>query len=178
MTLGLSLTKDALTQAALRLRKLGTTQQVIFFAPVEVHQAISEVSPKIPGHPFDSSDVIRWILQTSAANLEAIFPLFWSNGKSFVHRAQAAIDNPGLLHDLVQKKMFLKVIRNREKLKLLDMYGQKEQSRSDTDLDKNVTETNLKSVYKDLKSLRKLFRDSGSALNASILTVSLNHRIS
>jgi hypothetical protein len=40
LTLGPHLTKDALAQAAMRLRLLGQTQSVTFFSPPEVHQSI------------------------------------------------------------------------------------------------------------------------------------------
>ena len=40
LTLGPHLTKDALVQAAMRLRLLGRTQSVTFFSPPEVHQSI------------------------------------------------------------------------------------------------------------------------------------------
>lgn len=40
LTLGPHLTKDSLVQAAMRLRLLGQSQAVTFFAPTEVHQSI------------------------------------------------------------------------------------------------------------------------------------------
>jgi len=40
LTLGPNLTKDALAQAAMRLRLLGQKQSVTFFSPPEVHQSI------------------------------------------------------------------------------------------------------------------------------------------
>lgn len=170
--MGLSLNKDALTQAALRLRKLGTTQSVVFLAPPEVHQAISKISDKKSGEVLDSSDVVKWILKTSAANLEALFPLFWSNGKSFLKRSQAAITNPGLLHHRPHTKGYLKVIRDVEKLTLFDLYTPKDSDKIDTSVKEYVSEPALEKMYKELDSLRKTFRDSGSVTHASILTVS------
>nr|GFD56382.1 hypothetical protein [Tanacetum cinerariifolium] len=40
LTLGQHLTKDALVQAAMRLRLLGKSQSVTFYSPPEVHQSI------------------------------------------------------------------------------------------------------------------------------------------
>jgi hypothetical protein len=40
VTLGPQLTKDALVQAAMRLRLLGQSQCITFFSPPEVHQSI------------------------------------------------------------------------------------------------------------------------------------------
>lgn len=49
LTLGMSLQKDTLMQSAMRLRQLGTTQSVCFYAPPEVHYSIMDVA-KVPSH--------------------------------------------------------------------------------------------------------------------------------
>lgn len=43
--------------AAMRLRQLGTTQSVVFFAPPEVHQGILDLQGKMNGDAVDSRDV-------------------------------------------------------------------------------------------------------------------------
>jgi hypothetical protein len=41
----------------MRLRQLGTTQSVVFFAPPEVHQSILDLQKKVDGSKVDSHDV-------------------------------------------------------------------------------------------------------------------------
>jgi hypothetical protein len=41
----------------MRLRQLGTTQSVVFFAPPEVHQGILDSQHKLHGESVDSRDV-------------------------------------------------------------------------------------------------------------------------
>ncbi|PQE30562.1 p-loop containing nucleoside triphosphate hydrolase protein [Rutstroemia sp. NJR-2017a WRK4] len=77
LTLALGQTKDHTVQedlAAMRLRQLGTTQSVCFFAPPEVHRSILDVCKKTPGGLVGSSNinsyhVVNWLLeQTCRAN--------------------------------------------------------------------------------------------------------------
>ena len=47
----------------MRLRQLGTTQSVVFFAPPEVHQSILDCQKKTNHDKIDSSDVVTWLLE-------------------------------------------------------------------------------------------------------------------
>ena len=47
----------------MRLRQLGTTQSVVWFAPPEVHQSILDCQGKGASAHIDSSDVVMWLLE-------------------------------------------------------------------------------------------------------------------
>src|SRR5277367_4537443 len=46
--------------AAMRLRQLGTTQSIVFFASPEVHQSILDLRPEPSRGPVDTRDVVYW----------------------------------------------------------------------------------------------------------------------
>jgi hypothetical protein len=173
LTLGLSLTKDALMQAAMRLRKLGSTQRVMFFAPLEVHQAILDSRPEPRNAFVDSSHVLRWNLLSTAANLEALIPLHWSNGANFVKRSQAAWDNWNFLYDKDHEAEFLHKIQEKEKLTLHRLYQPRHGTKLDTELKDYITAPPLQELLRNLSKLRRKFQDAGSAVNASVLEVCL-----
>lgn len=75
LTLGLGQSKDKTVQAAMRLRQLGETQAVVWFAPPEVHSSILDLQKKPAGSSsstLDSSDVIRWLLSNTCDGLEQL----------------------------------------------------------------------------------------------------------
>lgn len=164
-------------QAAMRLRKLGTTQSVVFFAPIEVHQAILDSRPTSRTTAVDSSDVIRWILSSTATALETLVPLYWSNGANFLNRSQAAWDNSEFLYDPSHTEEFLNKVREREKLTLTKLYKPRHDSKFSQELNDYITAPHLKSMFKELNKRRRAFQDTGAAVHASTLQVRETHII-
>ena len=158
-------------QAAMRLRKLGTTQSVVFFAPLEVHQAILDVRPESRRGSIDSSDVITWVLSSTATAQEALIPLYWANGSNYLIRLQAAWDNSDFLFDPSHTKDFLQKVREKEKLTLAGLYKPRHSAKADKELTKNVTAPHLKGMLRELNMRRHEFHDTGNAVQASALEV-------
>jgi hypothetical protein len=169
LSLGISLQKDQLIQAAMRLRQLGTTQSVTFVAPPEVHQSILDLRKLGPNDQVSSKDIIHWLLDSTCQGLESLFPLYDSMCKDFVERTQAALDNPDFLHDCDQRDSYLEVLQQKEKRNLKQLYEPKPQSRMKRcDLDVKFV-PQLGEFMKELKRRRKAFQDSGNAVHASAL---------
>ena len=74
----------------MRLRQLGTTQSVVWFAPPEVHQSILDVRQKMSGDPITSYDVVHWLLEQTCVQIEQLQPLYISQGNDFCRRAQVS----------------------------------------------------------------------------------------
>lgn len=140
LTLGLKQTKDQTVQgmccrllifstvfdvvivAAMRLRQLGTTQSITFFAPPEVHRSILDVCRKLPTEYIDSSDVIAWLLdQTCTMNAELQY-LYLAQGVDFCRRIDAAASNPSFLVNNFARGSYLKVLRQPEQQSLEQLY--------------------------------------------------------
>lgn len=168
LTLGPNVTKDALTQAAMRLRLLGQTQSVRFFAPPEVHNTILDIC-KMPSHLRpNSSHVIRWLLAQSCNAIEALEPLHIAQGENYLQRIQAKLDNPNFLdiHSR-QNSKYLSVLRSQETTTLKELYKPKDLKHSHG-LERSVAR-NLQPFARKLVERRKNFQDRGIALHASAL---------
>ncbi|KAK6835101.1 hypothetical protein PG987_009795 [Apiospora arundinis] len=92
LTLGLSQTKDKTVQAAMRLRQLGTTQQVTFYAPPEVDRSIRDVCKKKDHQWIQSPDVLEWLMRNTCDGIEALQPLYYAQGTDYCRRKQAEMD--------------------------------------------------------------------------------------
>ncbi|KAK8018742.1 hypothetical protein PG991_007932 [Apiospora marii] len=79
VTLGPRLTKDRLTQACMRLRKLGKGQSVTFFVPKEVRDKIKAVFPR---HHLRIQvlHVLCWSIAETWADIHRSIPLWASQG--------------------------------------------------------------------------------------------------
>lgn len=82
LTLGVGQTKDTTVQAALRLRQLATTQEIIFFAPTEIDNSIRHYRGKTSLEKLDSYDVVHWLLDQTVSSNAASEQLFHSQGVS------------------------------------------------------------------------------------------------
>lgn len=80
LTLGFGQTKDTTVQAALRLRQLATTQQVVFVAPLEVDYSIRQYRGKSTVDEISSYDVVHWLLDQTVSSIEVLEPLFFHQG--------------------------------------------------------------------------------------------------
>ncbi|KAI0848819.1 hypothetical protein F5Y00DRAFT_270020 [Daldinia vernicosa] len=166
LTLGLGQTKDHTVQAAMRLRQLGTTQSVIFFAPPEVNQSIRDLCNKKDGERVDSYDVIRWLINNTCDGIEQLQPLFYSQGTDFCNRMQAAEDFPGFLVNDDDRTAFIDAIKHKERQTLQQLYGIQPRSKTNTSAKSNAI---IASFAKELESRKKNFQDSGQAVHSSVL---------
>jgi hypothetical protein len=175
LTLGPHVTKDALAQAAMRLRLLGQSQAVTFFAPPEVHQSILDL--RYPqgikgtrnglGHEFISStDVISWLLRRSCDTIEQLEPLYFTQGNTYMQHVQSKIDNPEILERSYQLERFLSTVRSKEIHTLKQLYEPKRRAAV-------VQSTSfirpLQSFVAELTQRKKAFQDRGFAVHASAL---------
>ncbi|KAK3360569.1 hypothetical protein B0T25DRAFT_629629 [Lasiosphaeria hispida] len=85
--LGPGITKDALVQACMRMRKLGRGQSVVFFVPPEVRQKMTWVR-KSQRHADSSSsvtvaDILRWSIAETLDDCSRIAPLWATQGARF-----------------------------------------------------------------------------------------------
>ncbi|KAL8391947.1 hypothetical protein RB595_002236 [Gaeumannomyces hyphopodioides] len=167
LTLGLGQSKDKTVQAAMRLRQLGQTQAVVWFAPPEVHSSILDLQKKSTGSTLDSSDVIRWLLSNTCDGLEQLQPLYYAQGMDFSRRVQAAVDNPSFLTDQRQRQRYVACIRQEESQTLRDLYEPKAKTKV-TGL-KGASEPSIASFVSQLNSQKATFRDTGHAVHASVL---------
>jgi hypothetical protein len=83
VTLGAQLTKDRLTQACMRLRKLGHGQSVTFIVPEEIATKIHELTAKSVYNPITVYDVICWSISETWQDLRRSMPLWAVQGKRF-----------------------------------------------------------------------------------------------
>ncbi|KAI9701732.1 MAG: hypothetical protein M1820_006360 [Bogoriella megaspora] len=167
LTLGIGITKDALVQAAMRLRRLGTTQSVVFFASREVHQSIKDVRQKPYSMKVDSADVIRWLLEQTCDTIEQLQPLYFAQGADFCRRTQAAIDNADYVSDEYQREAYLDTIRQSEQQTLIQLYEPK-QSSSASAFPESPS-PRVAEYARELKARRKGFQDTGNAVHNSAL---------
>ncbi|KAI1207799.1 uncharacterized protein F4807DRAFT_469017 [Annulohypoxylon truncatum] len=166
LTLGLSQTKDHTVQAAMRLRQLGTTQSVAFFAPPEVNQSIRDLCGKMDAERINSYDVIRWLISNTCDGIEQLQPLYYSQGVDYCNRMQAAEDFPNFLVDEEHRTAFVNAIKHRERQTLQQLYAPQSKARLDISLKSNPK---IAGFVKELESRKKTFQDTGQAVHASAL---------
>lgn len=151
----------------MRLRQLGTTQSVVFFAPPEVYQSILDTCKKSFGQTVDSYDVMCWLLEQTCDGIEALQPLYYSQGVDFCNRIQAGSDNPALLEDPEHRANYLSVLRKKEEQTLEQLYRPVIKIKGNATFDPSSPE--LAMYMKDLNARRKAFQDSGKAVHGSAL---------
>ncbi|KAF9870445.1 hypothetical protein CkaCkLH20_12112 [Colletotrichum karsti] len=168
LTLGLGQSKDHTVQAAMRLRQLGTTQSVTFFAPPEVHQSILDLQSKSSGAQLDSHDVICWLLDNTCDGIEQLQPLYYAQGIDYCRRMQAAVENPDFLRDSQQREDYLAIIKQNEQHTLQQLYEPKRKIKGTGEF-RAGSDMKIRSFVKELNTRRKAFQDNGRAVHASAL---------
>lgn len=151
----------------MRLRQLGSTQSIAFFAPPEVHHSILDLRKKAISAKMDSSDVICWLIEQTCNGIEQLQPLHFSQGVDFCRRTQAVLDNPGYLVDEDERESCLQSLRQLEQQTLEQLYGTNTKSKVTT-----ISEFQspiIASFMKELKQRRKGFKDTGNAVHGSAL---------
>ncbi|RKF57979.1 putative p-loop containing nucleoside triphosphate hydrolase [Erysiphe neolycopersici] len=165
LTLGPNQTKDHTVQAAMRLRQLGTTQTITFFAPPEVHQSILNLQGKEKNENLTSFDVVSWLLKQSCLAIQQSLPLYFFQGHEFCRRSQAALTYPNLFDETSSDcENFLSVVRPCEDRTLIELYGTKKKKKQSLQLAKDPI-TNL--FLKKLNDQTEYFMDLES-INSSV----------
>ncbi|KAJ9257552.1 hypothetical protein DTO195F2_5534 [Paecilomyces variotii] len=83
VTLGAGITKDKLVQACMRMRKLGKGQSVVFCVPQEIRSKILSIIGKPSGYDIDVSEVLRWAVSETWADMQRSIPLWAIQGERF-----------------------------------------------------------------------------------------------
>lgn len=171
VTLGPHLTKDALAQAAMRLRLLGKTQSVAFFSPPEVHQSILDLRTAAgasPVVPLSSFDVIRWLLEQTCNGIEQLEPLYFNQGLNYLQRMQAKLDHQDILDNEDSRNAYLEIVRTTELRSLKQSYEPKHQQRSPAIAVSDFAPS-LRPFVGEVLQRRKGFQDRGFAIHSSAL---------
>ncbi|KAH7115923.1 hypothetical protein B0J11DRAFT_571692 [Dendryphion nanum] len=167
LTLGPHLTKDALAQAAMRLRLLGTTQSIVFFSPPEVHQSILDLRNKDEDYNPNSADVIFWLLIQTCNAIEQLEPLYYSQGCAYLRRVQAKLDCPDFILNETQREQYLAMIVTKELNTLKQQYGPKSAVRNSS---KRIEYApSLQDFDSNLQKRKQEFQDRGFATHSSAL---------
>ena len=168
LTLGQHLTKDALVQAAMRLRLLGQSQSVAFYSPPEVHQSILDRLNKSDSFHPDSAAVLAWVFGQTCDILEQQEPSYFAQALHHMQQKQARLSYPSFLSDEYARSEFLSAILQKEALLVKDMYQPGGNRR--TGFNKHsVWDASLQREIKILQDRQKRFQDNGSAVHASVL---------
>ncbi|UPX20197.1 uncharacterized protein EKO05_0010437 [Ascochyta rabiei] len=168
LTLGQHLTKDALVQAAMRLRLLGQTQSVTFYSPPEVHQGILDRLNKGPLFHPDSAAVLAWVFGQTCDMLQQQEPSYFAQALQYMHQKQARLSYPDYLTDEPSRLQFLAAVLMKEALLIKEMY-QPGGSRRPGFSNVACWDPSLQENVKLLHDRQKQFQDNGSAVHASVL---------
>ena len=151
----------------MRLRQLGTTQSVKFFAPPEVHQSILDVCQLRPTAKVESLEVIRWLLHQTTLGIEQVQPLHYAQGMDYCKRTQAILVNSNFLNDEHHRTQLLDTLKQKEHQKLWELYKPKFKTRvAPIEMEFDGA---LHTYVNDLTQRRRVFEDNGSAVHASAL---------
>ncbi|KAF8526592.1 hypothetical protein BU17DRAFT_62083 [Hysterangium stoloniferum] len=119
VTLGPKLSKDKLVQACMRMRQLGHTHSVLFFASEEIRKKIQEAINSTDDK-LDSSHVLLWTMRETCTQIKENGALWASQGLNFDIRDRAwARYNDGIISvaDLAG------VLLEKESFTLDELYG-------------------------------------------------------
>ena len=109
----------------MRLRQLGTTQSITFFAPPEVDRSVRDLCgiPNNTAAVVTSHHVIRWLLEQTCRAHESVRDLYLSQGMDFVRRTDAAWRYPDAVSNKSQRAGLLAVLQRSETQTLEQLYG-------------------------------------------------------
>lgn len=151
----------------MRLRQLGTTQSVTFFATPATHQSILDTTGKNHGDRVESSDVIRWLLEQTTSTIEQLQPLYYSQGLDFCQRMQAAADYNDFLTNAASRTNYINAVRHIEQQSLEELYGPKTKTRPV--IGSGALTPRIAQYMKKLNQRKRAFRDTGDAVHNSAL---------
>ncbi|KAF4631564.1 hypothetical protein G7Y89_g6567 [Cudoniella acicularis] len=167
LTLALGQTKDHTMQAAMRLRQLGTTQSIVFFAPPEVHQSILDVCGKRRGEVLDSSHVVYWLLEQTCRANEHLQNLYLAQGTDFCRRTNAQWKNAKFLTENGHREAYLRVIQYPERQTLEQLYGVVTDTQPSSAAD--IPSAELKSFVEELSKQKRAANGNGDLIHSSVL---------
>ncbi|KAK8022740.1 hypothetical protein PG993_013507 [Apiospora rasikravindrae] len=167
LTLGIGQTKDHTVQAAMRLRQLGTTQLVTFYAPPEVDRSIRDICRKKDHELIQSPDVLQWLMTNTCDSIEALQPLYYAQGTDYCRRQQAELDYPCFVDDDDERNEYISAIRQNERQTLQQLYGPQKKGKSMALTIRGGS--SLAPYMRELEICRKGFQDTGAAVHASAL---------
>ncbi|KAK6850418.1 hypothetical protein PG987_000052 [Apiospora arundinis] len=167
VTLGLSQTKDKTVQAAMRLRQLGTTQLVTFYAPPEVDRSIRDLCRKKDYERIQSPDVLQWLMNNTCDGIELLQPLYYAQGTDYCRRIQAELDYPRFVSDDDERNAYVSAIKQNERQTLQHLYGP--QKKGKLTVAEIRGKSRLAPYMRELEARRKGFQDTGAAVHASAL---------
>ncbi|KAF4435229.1 very large low complexity [Fusarium acutatum] len=156
VTLGISSTKDQITQAAMRLRQLATTQSIAFVAPPEVYTSVLSLrpahSPKVASsQPLKSTDIVHWLLEQSCQASDNMMSLHIAQGFDFCRRTDVLLEFRKSSRNKKKRDKLLQETQQPEGQTLEQLYGPKEEA-SSTGF-KTFNSTHLQSFVKELHGL-------------------------
>ncbi|KAF4502839.1 very large low complexity [Fusarium agapanthi] len=156
VTLGIGSTKDQITQAAMRLRQLATTQSITFVAPPEVYTSVLSLrsvhSPEITAsQPLKSSDIVHWLLEKSCEASDNMLSLHIAQGFDFCRRTDALLEFRKSSKKKKNKDKLLQETHQSEGQTLEQLYGPKGKA-SSISL-RAISSTHLQSFVKELHGL-------------------------
>ena len=113
----------------MRLRQLGSTQSIVFFAPPEVDQSILDVcrqrwEEKLDSSDIDCSHVVCWLLEQTCRANEHLQNLYLAQGTDYCRRTDAQWKNVKFLTKTSHREAFLRVIQHPERQTLEQLYGE------------------------------------------------------
>ena len=156
----------------MRLRKLGTTQSIVFFAPPEVNQNIIDVIKERRGVDVDaahlnSSHVVTWLLEQTCSTNSHLQTLYLAQGADYCRRMDAQLRNRNFLTATRDRQSYLDIIRHPERRTLEQLYGLKTNSEL-----WNLTElasTELRGFMEELGRRRGVVGSDSTIPHSSVL---------
>jgi len=134
------------------MRQLGDGHTVMFFAPIEVHRKISDISSQHSREP-KATDVVEWAIDETCLAITSSVPLWASQGLSYHMRQNAWLKywekgSPVYNHS----DKLLKILQERESQILDELYGFPSNSRGFSAIgggsnDKHITAIREKCDY-------------------------------
>ncbi|GIZ43566.1 hypothetical protein CKM354_000678700 [Cercospora kikuchii] len=106
LTLGASLTKDRTTQAAMRMRRLGQGQTIVFCIPQEIQSKICELTSKSEPKSITLADVLLWTISETHKEIRRCMPLWQVQGERFCRQEslwRERQENQDMSQDLAER---------------------------------------------------------------------------
>ena len=114
--------------------------------------------------------MVCWLLEQTIQGLENLQPLYYAQGMNYCRRAQAQADFPEFVSNEDQRHAFLNIVLDPEQQTLKSLY----EPRSEKGSKKRTVhlqsfDGKVATFYKELERHRRVFQDTGSAVQASAL---------
>ncbi|KAF8546830.1 hypothetical protein OG21DRAFT_1450846 [Imleria badia] len=146
VTLGPKMTKDALVQGCMRMRKLGCGHSVMFFAPLAVDQSIRAVAGKNDLNiPVTTVDILCWAIHETWTDIQQRAPYWAQQGMNHTSRydAWSRFCNNDLTPEHLSHAWIQPELKS-----LTDLYAPRESKNSQSDL--STLDPGIRQRCKDL----------------------------